>query len=541
MPESDPSSRTMRIDIPPSELPPNPVHAARSRLSLSTYVLRRRSRSLRNTPYDLLLESVYDGVLVTNAGGTVLDFNRRAAELFALPGNHLLERPVSRLFSGAGDTLVATIFETLETHRFTVVEARCIRADGRTFPAEIAVNPLSVHGERLLCLFIRDVTARIREHEELEAALERMKAMDRMRAEFVSNVSHELRTPLTSMIYAVGNMLRGIAGPLPDKATQYVERLQSDCKRMLATVNDILDIRNIEDGTLTLANARLPIEPLVRSTVVTLAAQAGAKGIALEAAFPSREIFAWCDARKLERVMINVIGNAIKFTDPGGAIRVTVGACSMQPGMTCVSVEDNGLGIPKESLAKISQRYYRVGQHIVGSGLGLAISREIMELHGGRLDVESPPPGKPSGTIVYIHLPQTEPPSVVLHTRDDTAAARFVDLLEARGYRVAHVRGEAEVEGYALSQQADLFILDTRGLSSPDFLLRLRGDPRRQRLPMLALAEAGGAPGMLDEILRKIAIPVLREPWDSAEFLNNVSSAFAGDFQTTPIPQPAKE
>ncbi|MCL1888279.1 MAG: HAMP domain-containing histidine kinase, partial [Kiritimatiellaeota bacterium] len=428
--------------------------------------------------------------------------------------------------------------------------ARARPRAGHRSPAEMGGNRLDVGDERLLCFFVRDVSVRKKAQEDLEAALERMKAMDRMRAEFVSNVSHELRTPLTSMIYAVGNMLRGIAGPLPDKATRYIERLQSDCKRLLATVNDILDIRHIEDGTLTLSNARLPLEPIVRASVETLAVQAENKGVSLAASFPEQELFAWCDGRKIERVMINVIGNAIKFTDAGGAIRVSVGACSLHPGMMCVSVEDNGLGIPKDALAKITQRHFRVGQHVVGSGLGLAISREIMEMHGGRLDVASPPPGRENGTIVYIHLPQTEPPAVVLHTRDEAAAELFWGLLDARGYRVARAREESEVEAFALSQQADLFVVDTRGLSSPDLLLRLRGDPRCQRLPMLALvsgarATAGENPGpaetLLDEILRKIAIPVLREPWDPAKFLRRVSAAFSGDILPNPHPKTKQE
>ena len=534
MPLPDPSARTMRIDIPPEDLPPPQPKPRVPRLSLSTYVIKRHVRPLRHTPYDLLLESVYDGALITNARGVIIDFNQRAAELFMLPGNRLLDRPVHSLISGADESLPAAIWRNLETHKYTVVEARCNRAGTHTFPAEIAVNALEVNDERLLCLFVRDVSVRKREQEELQAALERMKAMDRMRGEFVSNVSHELRTPLTSMIYAVGNLLRGVAGELNPKARQYVERLQGDCQRLLTTVNDILDLRHIEDGTLTLSRTRAAIEPLVRSTVDTLAVQAEAKGVTLTAAYPPQELFTWCDARKFERVMINVIGNAIKFTEPGGAIRVKVTPCSQSPGMLCVAVEDNGLGIPKEALAKIAQRYFRVGQHTVGSGLGLAISREILELHGGRLDVESPPPGQPQGTVVYIHLPQTEPPSVILHTPDSTLAQKCLDLLHTRGYRVLHVLDETALDSHALAQQADLFILDTRALASPDLLLRLRANPHTQRLPMLALASQTSPP-LLDDILAKIAIPILREPWHPSDFLRKVSTTFSSEIQLAPV------
>ncbi len=536
-PDNDPSARTMRIDIPPDAVPPPQPR----RVPLSTFVLKRHDRPLRNTPYDLLLESVYDGVLITNARGVILDFNHRAADFFLLLGNRLLNRHVINLFSGADDSLITSIWKNLENHKYTLIEARCVRSDAHTFPAEIAVNRLDIEDERLLCFFIRDISVRKKVQDDLEAAVERMKAMDRMRSEFVSNVSHELRTPLTSMIYAVGNMLRGIAGPLPPKANQYIERLQSDCKRLLATVNDILDLRQIEDGTLTLSRTRMPIEPLTRSTLDTLAVQAETKGVTLVAAFPDQELFAWCDPQKIERVVINVIGNAIKFTDAGGEIRVNVAICVKHPGMICISVEDNGLGIPKEALGKIAQRYFRVGEHTVGSGLGLAISREIMEMHGGRLDVESPPPGKPNGTVVYIHLPQTEPPSIIFYTQDDAAAAHLLDLLNARGYRMSHVHSEAEVETYSFSQQADLLLFDTRVLASPDLLLRLRGDHRTQRLPMLALAPESGTPQLLEEILRKIAVPILRQPWEPAEFLRKVSSTFSGDINVASIPKTNKE
>ena len=163
MSHPDPSSRTMRIDIPPSELPPPPQPTRSAwRVPLSTFVLRRHAKPLRNTPYDLLLESVYDGVLVTNAAGVVIDFNQRAADMFALHDRRLLDRPVVGLLSGADASLIASIWKNLETHRYTVVEASCVRAGNHPFPAEIAVNQLDVSGERVLCFFVRDITARKR-------------------------------------------------------------------------------------------------------------------------------------------------------------------------------------------------------------------------------------------------------------------------------------------------------------------------------------------------------------------------------------------
>jgi signal transduction histidine kinase len=98
---------------------------------------------------------------------------------------------------------------------------------------------------------------------------------------FVSNVSHELRTPLTSMIYAVSNMLRGVVGPMPEKALNYLDRLQSDCQRLLATVNDILDLRQVENKTLVLAKTVVPLGQVIRDGAETLQVQADSKRITL--------------------------------------------------------------------------------------------------------------------------------------------------------------------------------------------------------------------------------------------------------------------
>jgi PAS domain S-box-containing protein len=526
-----PFGQTMRIDIDPTAAPAadKPRRPRRRTPAGSTFVVRRRDRGPRNSPYDLLLESVYDGVLITDRAGTILDFNVRAEEFFRMDEARLLGLPVVELLSGADDTLVETIQSRLETHRHTLIEARCNRADGSSFPAEIAVNRLALDAEGQLCFFVRDISVRKRVLDELESAVERLQAHDRARMEFVSNVSHELRTPLTSMIYAVSNMLRGVVGPLPDKAVLYLERLEADCKRLLATVNDILDLRQIESHTLTLAKARLPLGPLVQTGVEALRVQAEAKRIKITLPTPAREWFALCDGQKMERVVLNVVGNAVKFTPEDGEVTVTVEPDPGQEGWGCISVCDTGVGIPKEALPKISQRYYRVGEHAAGSGLGLAISREIVELHGGHLDIISPVPGTDRGTAVRIRLPLVPSPMIVVVMPDQGLGDELRRQVESRGYRGLWLPAAQEALALCAAQQADLLIAGLCGCDAQgtEIFLQLRNDRRSQRMPAIALSREALSRGC-QEILQKIGVPILPIPWRENELMSRISNAFSG-------------
>lgn len=524
-------NQTMRIDIDPSTTvtAEKPRRPRRRPAAGSTFTVHRRERGPRNSPFDLLLESVYDGVLITDQAGVILDFNNRAEEFFRMDESRLLGLPVVDLLSGADDTLIETVQHRLDSHRYTLIEARCLRADGSSFPAEIAVNRLALDGAGQLCFFVRDVSVRKRALDELESAVERLQAHDRARMEFVSNVSHELRTPLTSMIYAVSNMLRGVVGPLPEKAVQYLQRLEADCKRLLATVNDILDLRQIENRALTLTLARMPLGPLVQAGVETLRVQAEAKRLKLTLPSCGRDIFVRCDGQKMERVVLNVVGNAIKFTPEEGEITVTVGPDPERAGWAAVSVCDTGVGIPREALPKVTQRYFRVGEQAAGSGLGLAISREIVELHGGTLDVVSPVPGTDRGTAVRVGVPLVDPPMIAVVSQDAGVAQEVRRQVEAHGYRSMGVSSGAEALALCASQQADLLVADLSRCDAQgiEIILQLRNDRRSQRLPAIVLARDALSRGC-QEILQKVGVPQLPVPWREPDLASRISNAFSG-------------
>lgn len=482
------TDRTLRIDLDPAAadaraaLTPRPV----SRTGGRTW---RTQHLQRNTPFYKLLESVYDAVLITTRLGKILECNERASEFFQMKPSVLVGMPVVALISGATDALLQTINTNLENRKYTLVEARCKRADGTSFAAEIAVNQVDLDARGELCFFIRDITVRQLAQHALEDAVERLQAHDRARMEFVSNMSHELRTPLTSMIYAVGNMLRGVVGPMPDKAIRYLERLQADSQRLLATVNDILDLRQIENKTLVLTQRVVPLGAVVRDGAEALQVQADAKRIAVRFELSARELFCLCDAQKIERVVLNIVGNAVKFTPPEGTITVALGPHPEQPGQALLSVCDTGAGIPAEVLPKISQRYFRVGDHVSGTGLGLAISREIVDLHGGQMAFASPVPGAACGTAVYVTLPLAPAPAVVAYSQDPETVASMRERVEALGYALrlcASARATLEACFEALPA---VLVLDGRiaDMDVRDVVLHLREEAQTKRLPVIVL------------------------------------------------------
>jgi signal transduction histidine kinase len=239
---------------------------------------------------------------------------------------------------------------------------------------------------------------------ELGLANERLKELDQMKSDFVSHVSHELRTPLTAIKGAVDLMLRGVAGPLTDKQAHFLTRVRSNTQHLAGLINDLLDLSKIESGRIEVKSSRVSLSGLVHEVVEALRPVAAEKVIALEATLREPSILVWADRDKINQVLTNLIGNAIKFTPVQG--RVTVSTSRNGEESIQVSVSDSGPGVPPDEKEKIFAKFYQIaevnGENSKGTGLGLAISKALVELHGGKIWVESEPN---SGSTFCFTLP----------------------------------------------------------------------------------------------------------------------------------------
>jgi signal transduction histidine kinase len=240
--------------------------------------------------------------------------------------------------------------------------------------------------------------------QALALANERLQELDRLKSDFVSNVSHELRTPLTAIKGAVDLILREVAGPLTEKQIHYLSRVRSNTQHLAGLINDLLDLSKIESGKIEMKSGRVSMGGLIHEVVETLRPVAVEKAIALEANTPEPSIMVWADREKINQVLMNLIGNAIKFTPAHGGVNVSVttkGDASVR-----VSVSDTGPGVAPGEEERIFNKFYQIAEageaKPKGTGLGLAISKALVELHGGRIWVESEP-GR--GSAFYFTLP----------------------------------------------------------------------------------------------------------------------------------------
>jgi|GEM_PF-615878 len=527
-------SRTQRIDIHPDFLGESLERKKRNtqifhRDALGPQLAGDDERTGLSQEFTNLFQGIYDAALITDYSGKVQLFNQRAKDFFLCESSELRGVSVIDLMSGADESILRSVLSNLEDHRYTLIDAVCVRKDKSSFPAEIAVNKMDMNGSERLCFFVRDTTVRKMAQEALEKAVARLEAHDRSRSQFVSNVSHELRTPLTSMIYAVHNMLRGVVGPLPDRVRYYMEMLEGDCKRLLATVNDILDLRKIETNTLTLSRSKTPLARLVRRACESLKVLAEQKGLELQIVTNGRW-FVNCDPLKMERVILNVVGNAIKFTPQGGGgVTVAVQDYPNWAGHVLLSVQDTGIGIPPDAIDRVMERYFTVGEQPSGSGLGLAISKEIVQLHGGSIEIQSPPPEAEKGTIVYIAMPLVTAPTLLIVEDEPGVLEILSEQMTSQGYQVVGAANGREALEKVQAGKPDALILDL-GLPEMDgteVILKLKSEKSFMRIPIIVVT-AGNVGRARAHILNSFSIPALSKPWQEADLLDKLEGAFLG-------------
>jgi signal transduction histidine kinase len=230
-----------------------------------------------------------------------------------------------------------------------------------------------------------------------------LKAMDRMKSDFVAMVSHELRAPLASVEQQLSVILAGILGEINEQQRGMVTRAKERTHGLICLINDLLDLAKIEAGVVVQYRERLSIAEVLEKAVEILKGEAESKNLNLHLSPAPSLPPVMADRRNMEEVFLNLLSNAIKYTGEGGWVRVEA---RPEGGYLCVQVEDNGIGISPEDLPHIFDKFYRVKnaqtRKIVGTGLGLPIVKRILEAHLGTVEVESRPG---SGSKFRVYLP----------------------------------------------------------------------------------------------------------------------------------------
>jgi len=245
--------------------------------------------------------------------------------------------------------------------------------------AAAIANQVSIHLEAL------------RLTEELQRRAAELQELDRLKSSFLANMSHELRTPLNSILGFADVILEELDGPLTEPMDNDLRLIQKNGQHLLHLINDVLDMAKIESGRMNLHPEKFKVHQLLDEVTSITSTLASEKNLSLFIAEDSdREIEIYADNTRLRQVMINLVNNSIKFTETG---RITLCASAMEGARLLITVKDTGIGIPPDKLETVFQEFAQVDSSTTrkagGTGLGLPISRRLVEMHGGRLWVES--------------------------------------------------------------------------------------------------------------------------------------------------------
>jgi len=282
---------------------------------------------------------------------------------------------------------------TLAGERHVAVRSDVV--DGQLRYSEIYANPIqSLEGVIGAVFFGKDVTQRVRAEEALQIAKDEAEAANKAKSDFLANMSHELRTPLNSVIGFTNIMLKNKDERLNDKDIGFLTRVLANGKHLLALINEVLDLAKVEAGRMELIIEEIDLAHLCVETVQQLEGQAKAKEGAIEllADVPEDVALVETDSAKLKQVIINLVGNALKFTETGSvSVRLDLAPDGRTP--IAISVVDTGIGIPADRLGAIFEAFQQAeagtSRKYGGTGLGLALSRSICLLMGYDLIVES--------------------------------------------------------------------------------------------------------------------------------------------------------
>ena len=418
------------------------------------------------TKAQAILTSIVDGVVVNGAGGQTILVNPAAERILGKSAEELIgldfRVPFSVFEEQGRDEAVDAMEAFLGTPVAGVhkVFKMPLEVDSRVIHAHLS-PVMTQRGDFLgVVTVLRDIT------KEVEA--------DRTKNEFVSNVSHELRTPMTAIKGYTDLLFTGAVGPINEEQERFLAIIKNNADRLTALINDLLDISRVDTGRVRFVPQPVQIGDVISDVVNALACEAQAKTQTLTYEVVAGLPDLMGDRNRLNQVLTNLVGNAIRYTPENGDVEVLA---YLVESAVRVDVRDSGIGISPEDLGRIFERFYRADHPMVreagGSGLGLSIARMFVEMHGGRLWVESEE-GKGSTFTLILPVPvhmegegYRVTPRLIARTRailvveDEPDIAKLIKRqLEDSGYRVSVLGSGPSVVAVVEETKPDLVVLD---------------------------------------------------------------------------------
>jgi PAS domain S-box-containing protein len=461
----------------------------------------------------LILERIADGVVVADSDGKFLLFNAAAEQVLGVGatdattdqwsdryGSYLPdavtlyppnELPLVRAMRGESVDAIEVFIRNAKVPdgRLLSITGRPLRGEEGTLRGGVVV--------------FHDITLQKRAQEALVLAKEEAERASKFKDQFLSTMSHELRTPLNAVLGFSDLLADERYGTLNDRQRRYVSHIHTGGTHLLKLITDILDLSKIEAGRMELAREDVSIASAFGEVLSALRPLADKKSQAL-IQHVELNLFVRADATRFKQILMNLIGNAIKFTPEGSRIEL---AARQVDNQVRVEVRDNGPGIPPEAQRRIFEAFFRLaptGNATEGTGLGLAITARLVELHGSKLEIESKPG---HGTCFYFALPllaiaPDEPSRAteatpragktprILVVEDNAATGQLIESqLTSSGYETLRCDQPERATEMAAEHQPDAITLDLlmQPVHGLEVLLQLKNDPRTLKIPVVVV------------------------------------------------------
>ena len=501
----------------------------------------------------IVLDEMYQFVGLLDADGLTLEINRAALQGAALKLDDVRGKPFweAHWWAVSKETVQATreLVRRAGQGEFVRCDVEVFgRASGEeTIVIDFSLLPVKDQDGNIVFLLAegRNITEKkraeaeiARKNEELQNLLDKLRQADQLKSDFFANISHELRTPLALILGPAELMLSG-----RDKLTELQQRdlnvIHRNASTLLGHVNDLLDLAKLDVGKMGLTCARVDLAQALRRVAEQFHVIAPQRRVLYAINMPE-PLEAEVDLGKLERVLLNLLSNAFKFTPAGGRIRCTLESSASETFI--LSVQDSGPGVPSEMRRAVFERFRQVAggtrRDVGGTGLGLAIAKEFVDLHGGTISVLDAPGG---GALFQVEIPLRAPPGAfvrdmeagivpdaepaplqinfenlptsedhaggstaaddrptVLVVEDNTDMRHFITDVLASDFRIVAAADGAQALACALADPPDLVVTDLMlpKLGGDQLVAEMRAEPRLAAVPVLVLSAKG------DEVLR---------------------------------------
>ncbi|MDX8390085.1 MAG: PAS domain S-box protein [Mariprofundaceae bacterium] len=365
-------------------------------ISIRTDITARKEAEFRihesEKRLQLVLDTALDAVIITNIDGCLTYMNPQAEQLYGwnreeLAGMPLLDKiiPAKHMKMFRGSNQASSVLD----QRFEIYSHR---RDGSEFPAEISISMLRQDQGIHFSTFIRDISARKDAEIELKEAHDQALESSKLKSEFLSTVSHEVRTPMNGII-GMSDLL--LDTDLDRDQREFSETIKDSANSLLVIINDLLDFSKAEAGKMEIEAINFSLEAIVEGSVETLAGRCSGSPVSLMSNIdPQLPDTLVGDPGRLRQILLNLIGNAIKFTHEGQvSVHANLVSRSEKSVSICFEVEDSGIGMSRDALRKIFQPFTQADGSVTrkygGTGLGLSICTQLIDLMGGEIQVES--------------------------------------------------------------------------------------------------------------------------------------------------------